>query len=234
MIFSEKGRGAPFLRKNHPLNQQCQFLNPWAIAFISTRDKSMAKNVEQVQIEHREEWRRWLTENHDRSDGIWLVTFKKQCGDRYVSYDAVVEEALCFGWIDSLPRKLDSERTMLWVAPRKPGSGWSKLNKERIAAMIATERMTPAGLAKIEAAKQDGSWTALDAIEALEIPPDLQRAIETDPIAQQNFEAFPRSAKRGILEWVISAKRPETRAKRIAETVRLAAENKRANQWRQK
>ncbi|MEO1209712.1 MAG: YdeI/OmpD-associated family protein [Cyanobacteria bacterium J06638_20] len=194
----------------------------------------MAKDAEQVQVEHRDEWRRWLMDNHERSDGIWLVTFKKQCGDRYVSYDAVVEEALCFGWIDSLPRKLDAERTMLWMAPRKPKSGWSKVNKERIAAMVAAGRMTPTGLAKIEAAKQDGSWTALDAIEALEIPSDLQTALDANPVAKRYFEAFPRSAKRGILEWIISAKRPETRAKRVAETTRLAAENKRANQWRQK
>ena len=194
----------------------------------------MANDTEQVQVEYRDAWRRWLMDNHERSDGIWLVTFKKQCGDKYVSYDAVVEEALCFGWIDSLPRKLDAERTMLWMAPRKPKSGCSKVNKERIAAMIAAGRMTPAGLAKIEAAKQDGSWTALDAIEALEIPPDLQTALDANPVAKQYFEAFPRSAKRGILEWIISAKRPETRAKRVAETTRLATENKRANQWRQK
>ncbi|MBE9099288.1 YdeI/OmpD-associated family protein [Vacuolonema iberomarrocanum] len=192
----------------------------------------MSNNAEHIQVEHRDEWRRWLMENYDRNDGIWLVTFKKQCGDKYVSYDAVVEEALCFGWIDSLPRKLDEERTMLWMAPRKASSGWSKLNKERIATMIEAGRMTPAGLAKIEAAKQDGSWTALDAIEALEIPPDLQTALDADPVAKQNFEAFPKSAKRGILEWIISAKRPETRAKRVAETTQLAAENKRANQWR--
>lgn len=192
----------------------------------------MSETGECVQVEHRQEWREWLTQHHARSNGIWLVTFKKQCKDKYVSYDAMVEEALCFGWIDSLPRKLDEDRTMLWFAPRKPGSGWSKLNKERIEKMIEAGCMTAAGLAKIEAAKQDGSWSLLDAIEALEIPPDLQTALDANPTAQQNFEAFPKSAKRGILEWVASAKRPETRAKRIEETARLAAENKRANQWR--
>jgi len=191
----------------------------------------MSDKGEQVQVERCEEWREWLAENHEQSYGIWLVTFKKHCKEKYVSYDAVVEEALCFGWIDSLPRKLDEERTMLWMAPRKPGSGWSKLNKERIEKMIEAGRMTVAGLAKIEAAKQDGSWSLLDAIAALEIPPDLQTALHANPTAQQNFEAFPKSAKRGILEWIASAKRPETRAKRIEETARLAAENKRANQW---
>lgn len=115
------------------------------------------ENSECVQIESRSQWRTWLEQNHDRTDGVWLVTFKKHFGSKYVAYNDVVEEALCFGWIDSLPRKLDDERTMLWMAPRKPGSGWSKLNKERLARMMAAGLMTPAGSEKIEAAKQDGS-----------------------------------------------------------------------------
>lgn len=192
----------------------------------------MNDNCDRIQIEHRQELRAWFAANYDRADGIWVVTFKKHCGDRYVSYDDVVEEALCFGWIDSLPRKLDCDRTMLWLAPRKSGSGWSKLNKERVEKLIAAEQMTPAGMAKIEAAKQDGSWSALDEIEALVIPDDLEAAFATYDAARQNFDAFPRSAKRGILEWIANAKRPATRAKRIEETARLAQENIRANQWR--
>lgn len=121
---------------------------------------------------------------------------------------------------------------MLWFAPRKSGTGWSKLNKERVERLIAQGLMLPAGLAKVEAAKRDGSWTALDAIEALEIPPDLDKALSEQPEAKQHFEAFPRSVKRGILEWIAAAKKPETRAKRIAETAQLAAQNLRANQWR--
>ena len=170
--------------------------------------------------------------HHDRDDGIWLVTFKKHCGDKYVSSNDVIEEALCFGWIDSLPRKLDEDRTMLWLAPRKPGSGWSKLNKERVERLIAAGLMTPAGLEKVEAAVQDGSWNALDAIEALEIPPDLETVLAGYHSARDHFEAFPRSVKRGILEWIANAKRAETRAKRVDETARLAAQNIRANQWR--
>jgi uncharacterized protein YdeI (YjbR/CyaY-like superfamily) len=173
-----------------------------------------------------------LEKNHARQGGIWLVTFKKHCGDKYVPYDDVVEEALCFGWIDSVTRKLDEDRTMLWLSPRKPGSGWSKLNKERVEKTIAAGLMTPAGLEKIEAAKQEGSWHALDAIEALEIPPDLEAALASYPSARQNFDAFPRSVKRGILEWIATAKRPQTRAKRVEETARLAEDNIRANQWR--
>ncbi len=139
---------------------------------------------------------------------------------------------MCFGWIDSKPNKLDDERSMLWFAPRKSKTGWSKLNKERVERLIAQGLMTPAGLAKVEAAKQDGSWNALDAIEALEIPPDLAEALATYSQATRNFDAFPRSAKRGILEWISSAKKPEARAKRIAEAAQLASQNIRANQWR--
>jgi uncharacterized protein YdeI (YjbR/CyaY-like superfamily) len=187
---------------------------------------------ERVQVESRTEWREWLARNHERAEGVWLVRFKKHKGDKYVSDEDAIDEALCFGWIDSLPRKLDEDRTMLWFAPRKAGSNWSKRNKERVAILIESGRMTPAGLAKIDAAKQDGTWTALDTVEALEIPADLAAEFNRYGAARQNFDAFPRSVKRGILEWILNAKRPETRAKRIAETARLAEQNIRANQWR--
>lgn len=190
----------------------------------------MLNDAELVQVERRREWRRWLEENHTRPNGVWIVTFKKHCGEKHLPYGHVIEEALCFGWIDSLGRKLDKDRSMLWMSPRKPGSGWSKLNKERIERMIDTGLMTPAGLAKIEAAKQDGSWQALDAIETLEIPDDLESAFSLYDSARHNFNAFPRSARRAILEWIANAKKPETRAGRIKETARLAEENIRANQ----
>ena len=185
---------------------------------------------ERIQVESRAEWRAWLAVNHAREEGVWLVRFKKHCGVKYVSTEDAIDEALCFGWIDSLPRKLDDDRTLLWFTPRKPGSNWSKRNKERVTVLIAGGQMTAAGLAKIEASKQDGTWNALDAVEALEIPPDLAAEFARYGTAQQNFEAFPRSVKRGILEWILNARRPETRAKRIADTARLAEENIRANQ----
>ena len=192
----------------------------------------MAQNSERVQVANPSEWRGWLEENHGRDDGVWLVTFKKRTGDKYVSYDEVVETALCFGWIDSLPRKLDDDRTMLWLSPRQPGSSWSQRNKERLEKMVAAGLMTPAGFAKLEVAKQDGSWHALDDVDALNIPPDLAEALAAYDAAEQNFGAFPPSAKRGILEWIATAKKPETRAKRVAETARLAQDDVRANQWR--
>ncbi|MEM6432109.1 MAG: YdeI/OmpD-associated family protein [Deinococcota bacterium] len=179
----------------------------------------------------RTEWRAWLESHHTQDNGVWLISYKKATGLAYVDYDSAVEEALCFGWIDSVPRKLDERRSMLYFAARKAGSGWSRLNKQRIAKMLDAGLMMPAGLAKLDAAKQDGSWSALDAVENLEIPDDLAAAFAEYDQAAANFKAFPRSAKRGILEWISNAKRPATRAKRIAETAELAQQNIRANQW---
>lgn len=180
----------------------------------------------------RHAWRVWLTKHHNRDEGIWLISWKKVSGKSQIAYDELVEEALCFGWIDSKPNKLDEQRSMLWFAPRKRGKGWSKLNKTRVEHAISTGIMMPSGLSKVEAAKKDGSWNALDAVEALEIPPDLSRILAKHDTATGNFDKFPRSVKRGILEWIGNAKTTETRAKRIAETADLAAINQRANQWR--
>jgi uncharacterized protein YdeI (YjbR/CyaY-like superfamily) len=180
----------------------------------------------------RLEWRQWLEQHHTRREGIWLISYKKATGKPRLEYDEAVQEALCFGWIDSKPNKLDAERSMLWFAPRKPGTNWSKINQDRVEKLIAAGLMAPVGLAKVEAAHNDGSWYALDAVEALHIPPDLAVALAAFPNAARNFDAFPRSVKRGILEWISIAKRPETRAMRIEDTARLADQNIRANQWR--
>jgi uncharacterized protein YdeI (YjbR/CyaY-like superfamily) len=184
-----------------------------------------------VHPQSREEWRWWLEQNQRRAEGVWLISYKKATGKARFDYGAAVEEALCFGWIDSKPNKLDSERSMLWFAPRKLGTGWSRPNKLRAEEMIRTGRMAAAGLAKIEAAKQDGSWARLDAVENLEIPGDLAAALSSIEAAAANFAGFPRSVKRGILEWIAVARKPATRAARIEETARLAARNLRANQW---
>jgi uncharacterized protein YdeI (YjbR/CyaY-like superfamily) len=162
------------------------------------------------------------------------VSYKKATGKPRFEYDDAVEEALCFGWVDSKPNKLDEERTLLWFAPRKPGTGWSRPNKLRIDRMTQAGLMAEAGLRKVEQAKHDGSWTKLDAVEDLQIPDDLGQALKALSSAAQNFDAFPRSAKRGILEWIQNAKAPKTRAMRIEETARLASKNERANQWRPK
>lgn len=179
----------------------------------------------------RQAWRDWLAAHHARDTGVWLVTYKKATGQPRIEYDEAVEEALCFGWVDSKPRKLDEARSMLWFAPRKPRSAWSRPNQQRVERLLAAGRMAPAGLAKVEAARADGSWNRLDAVEALEVPDDLRRAFSRHRGSAAHFEAFPRSARRGILEWIAQAKRPETRAARVAQTAELAALNQRANQW---
>jgi uncharacterized protein YdeI (YjbR/CyaY-like superfamily) len=174
-------------------------------------------------------WRKWLAANHATSGPVWLVYRKKSAGGRDLTYDEAVEEALCFGWIDSTVKKLDDERYRQFFSRRKPTSTWSGTNKERVQRLIEERRMTEAGLAMIEAAKANGMWTALDAIEALEIPSDLAAEFRSRPGAKANFEAFSTSSKKNILWWIASAKRPETRARRIAETARMAAEGRRAN-----
>ena len=181
----------------------------------------------------RAEWRTWLEKNHTRTEGVWLIKYKKATGKPRVDYEESVEEALCFGWVDSKGNKLDDERSMRWFAPRKKGSGWSRPNKERVERLIKAGLMAPAGLAKVGAAKKDGSWNVLDAVEALEIPPDLAKAFSKNRTAKKFFDAFPRSVKRAILEWISNAKKPETRAARILDTVTKAERNIRANQWRQ-
>ena len=182
-----------------------------------------AKDYDRHQVHDRAEWRRWLEDNYATAPGLWLVTFKATTGKPRPTYDEIVEEALCFGWIDSQSAALDDERTMLLITPRKWGSPWSKLNKTRIKHLVATGQMTAAGLAKIEAAKADGSWTLYDSIEALEVPPDLAAALDRDPAARAGFDAVSASNKKQLLWWIASAKRDATRADRIAKLVTNAA-----------
>lgn len=180
----------------------------------------------------RQAWRTWLEENHASAKSVWLIIYRKQSGTPSVYYEQAVEEALCFGWIDSKANKRDEESFFQFFARRNPKSNWSKVNKERVERLLAEGLMRPAGLQMIELAKQNGTWNALDEVENLILPEDLQAALQNNQVANEKFEAFPRSVKRGILEWILNAKRPETRRKRIEETVTLAAQNKRANQYR--
>jgi len=177
----------------------------------------------------RQEWRAWLEVHHNKFSGIWFVYYKKATGEPRVTYDEAVEEALCFGWIDSLPRKFDEKRSKLLFTPRKLKSVWSKPNKLRIEKLIASGLMTEIGLTKIKAAKKNGSWNALDSSDNLEIPADLAKELKTEKEAGRNFEAFSDSVKRTILAWLGGAKRAETRNARIAKTVAMAKQNKRAN-----
>ena len=177
----------------------------------------------------RAEWRQWLKRNHHKSPGVWFVYYKKHTGKPRVSYDDAVEEALCFGWIDSLARVFDEDRSRVLMTPRKPKSVWSKPNKERVEKMVAAGRMTNIGLAKIEQAKMDGSWNTLDSSDKLEVPKDLKTAFSADKTAKKNWDGFAPSAKKAILYWLGTAKREETRKARVEKIVSMAAINKRAN-----
>lgn len=191
----------------------------------------MASDFPKVEITSRAAWRAWLKAHHKQTTSIWLVIWKK--GDeRHVPVAEISEEALCFGWIDSVPRKLDAARSMLLLSPRNPRSAWSRINKERAQRMIKAGAMTASGLAVIEAAKRSGLWSKLDAVEALRTPKDLKAAFDSHLGSALHWSNFPRSVKRGILEWIEQAKRPETRARRVLETAQRAAKGERANQWR--
>jgi uncharacterized protein YdeI (YjbR/CyaY-like superfamily) len=160
-----------------------------------------------------------------------MVSWKAATGRPRVSYDDAVSEALAFGWVDSLPRALDDERTMLYFSRRKPTSAWSRPNKQRVEELRRQGLMTDAGEEVIARAERNGAWARLDDVEDLKEPDDLQAALDALPPARTHWDAFPPSARRGILEWITQAKRPATRDRRIAETARLAADNIRANQW---
>jgi uncharacterized protein YdeI (YjbR/CyaY-like superfamily) len=163
---------------------------------------------------------------------VWLVFWRKGSGRTGLTYDQAVEEALCFGWIDGKAAKLDDRRTMIRFTPRTPGSGWARTNKVRVERLLAEGLMAEPGLARIEEAKRDGSWTRLDAVEDLVVPDDLAAAFADHPGARERWEGFPRSVRRAALEWIVQAKRPETRAKRVAEFARVTAEGERPGQWR--
>jgi len=178
----------------------------------------------------RKTWRSWLEKNYSKSPGIWLVYYKKASGKPRVSYNDAVEEALCFGWIDSTAKSMDEDRYMQRFTPRKPKSGWSGINKQRIEKIIAAGLMTEAGLVKIEAAKKDGSWNSLDKIYApadqLQIPDGLGKAFSRNKKAKTNFDNFPVFTRRQFLYWINAAKRPETRKARIKQAALMSAANK--------
>lgn len=192
----------------------------------------MNDNVARVHIETREQWRDWLREHHRSARAVWLVSWKKHTGRPAVAYDEAVTEALAFGWVDSKPAKLDGDRTMLYYTPRRPGSAWSRPNKIRVEELERLGLMTDAGRRAVQEAQQDGSWTLLDEVEDLVVPPDLAAAFDRHLGAAQTWESFPRSAKRGILEWIVQARTRPTRDRRIEQTASLAARGERVNQWR--
>lgn len=186
-----------------------------------------SKDREQVHVETVEQWRRWLATNAERGEGVWVVTWKRATSRPSPSYEELVCEALAVGWIDSTAGTLDDERGMLWFAPRKRGSGWSRPNKERLERLEREGLMQPRGREVVAAAKADGSWTLLDDAEALVLPPDLAAALAARPGAREHWDGFPPSARRAALGRIALAKRPATRATRVEQVADRAGRGER-------
>ena len=186
-----------------------------------------------VYVTDRKQWRAWLKTHHASEREVWLIYYKKHTGKPRIPYDNAVEEALCYGWIDSTVKRLDDERYMQKFTPRNPRSVWSKLNKERALKMIKAKRMTRAGLERIEDARKSGAWDradqpaeALPAYHTDRVPPELKRALAANKAAARNFDSLAPSYRKQYIGWLLSAKREETRKKRIEVIVKRAAQNK--------
>ena len=173
-----------------------------------------------------QEWRTWLEAHHASKTAVWVVYYKKKTGIPSLSWSEAVDEALCFGWIDSVIKTLDEQRSKQYFSKRKPNSTWSKINKDKVEVLIATGKMMPAGLACIEIAKQNGTWTILDEVEALIIPADLQEALSAVPGTADFFAAQSRTRRKTMLQWLVMAKTSATRNRRIQEIVLLASQQR--------
>ncbi len=182
--------------------------------------------------ESQEDWRQWLMENHQSRQSVWLIYYKKKSDKPSISWSDAVDEALCFGWIDSTKKTIDHECFIQFFSKRKPKSGWSKINKEKIEKLINEKRMTPAGLECVEKATQNGSWSMYDELEELVIPEDLEKALEMQAGALEFFLSLSKSVRKVMLHWVTFAKQAETRQKRINELVESAAKGEKPKQFR--
>ncbi len=163
-----------------------------------------------------QQWREWLLAHHATARGVWLVYYKKAAGQPSLSWSQAVDEALCFGWIDSQAKPLDAQRYQQFFSPRKPASGWSRINKQKVEHLTAAGRMAPAGLASVAVAQQNGAWALLDEVEALRLPPDLAQAFAEQPAAGEYFARLSRTAKRSLLLGLVLARQAPTRQRRIA------------------
>ncbi len=191
----------------------------------------MKKTFQEITPKSRSDFRNWLRRNVQQTESVWVVIYKISSGKFNLSASDVVEEALCFGWIDSVPGKIDSEKYKLLISPRKPTSAWSAINKRRVKQLIASRKMTVYGLEKINLAKQNGSWDKLNSSDRFEIPKELKTGFKKNKKAKEFFASVAPSSKRAILEWINAAKTSETRSRRISETIALAAQGLRANHY---
>jgi uncharacterized protein YdeI (YjbR/CyaY-like superfamily) len=197
------------------------------MATLQAADATAGDDKQILVVTGRADLRSWLAAHHTRRDGLWLVTREPDESGPAIDYDAIVEEALCVGWIDSQVKKLPDRRTVLWLSPRRKGSPWSRPNKQRVAALEEAGRMGPAGLAAVERAKADGTWTMFDSVEDLVVPNDLQAAFEENPQAREGYEAMPPSARKTYLGSLVLAKTPQTRARRVERIVTRCAQGQR-------
>jgi uncharacterized protein YdeI (YjbR/CyaY-like superfamily) len=182
------------------------------------------KEIETFAPESVADWRKWLQENHLSKQSVWLVCYNKSSGKKSITWAESVETALCFGWIDSKKIKIDADTSHQFFSKRKASGTWSKINKDKVAQLIENGLMTAAGYESIAVAKENGSWTILDEVEQLLIPEDLKEEFKNQPAAGAFFESLSKSSKKAILQWLVLAKRPETRQKRVNEVVELAAQ----------
>ena len=190
------------------------------------------KDVEDYCPHDKKDWRKWLELNHIKKEGVWLIFYKKKSPDHNLSWSDSVDEALCFGWIDSTKKTVDCDKFKQYFSKRKAKSNWSKINKVKVKTLIDQGLMEEAGYKSIEIAKENGSWTILDEVEALVIPEDLKSEFANYKGSMEFFDSLSKSVKKGLLYWVISAKRKETRQKRIFEIVENASRNLKPKQFR--
>jgi uncharacterized protein YdeI (YjbR/CyaY-like superfamily) len=190
------------------------------------------KEAEVICPKNKNEWREWLELNHKKKDAVWVIFYKKHAPNFNLSWSESVDESLCFGWIDSTKKKIDNERFKQYFSKRKPKSNWSKVNKDKIKNLIDQGLMEEAGYKSIEVAKENGSWTILDSVENLEIPKDLMLQFLNHKGALEYFESLSKSNKKSLLYWVVSAKKKETRQKRILEIVENASVQMKPKQFR--
>jgi uncharacterized protein YdeI (YjbR/CyaY-like superfamily) len=189
------------------------------------------KEIETFCPTSRIDWRQWLEENHWSKQSIWLVCFTKKSNKPTLSWSEAVDEALCFGWIDSTRKTIDSESFTQFFSLRKPNGTWSKVNKEKIKQLIDAELMTEAGFESIEKAKQNGSWTILDEVEELIMPPDLEKSFDSQAGSKDFFMSLSKSVRKAILQWLVLAKQSDTRQKRINEIVERASQKLKPKQF---
>jgi uncharacterized protein YdeI (YjbR/CyaY-like superfamily) len=184
-------------------------------------------DAERFEPQSAAEWAEWLARNHDRAPGVWLVTPRRSRTPQTVDYDTAVTEALRFGWVDATARTLDEHRTMQWFSPRRPTSGWARTNKERIERLRARGRLEPAGEEAVRVAHDNGTWTMYDGVEQLVVPDELAAALAARPGARELWDAFSPSSRRQALAWIVQAKRPDTRARRVEAVADGAARGER-------